>query len=120
MPQLEINLPANSPMKWGLFIDDERFPKTPYYMLARTSREAILMVQYYGLPTEICFDHDLSIINGVVDTSIEFINWLTNKIVDGVIVIPSDFKYSIHSQNPVGASNIKSKMDQLLEHYQEN
>lgn len=105
---------------WKLFIDDERFPATPEYLIARTSREAILMVQYYGLPTEIAFDHDLGVVNGETDTSMVFIKWLENKVVDGEITIPSNFKYSIHSQNPVGVQNIKFKMNQLLKYYQEN
>lgn len=98
---------------WDLFIDDERYPVKPC-VVARTSREAILMVDHWGLPDSIAFDHDL----GGEDTVMAFVKWLEYKVTDGKIVIPKHFTFSVHSQNPVGAKNIKSLMDQLLEYYQ--
>jgi hypothetical protein len=82
-------------MSYKFFIDDERFPVT------------------HGFPSFISFDHDL----GGEDTSIVFINWLTDQLIDGYLAIPSDFDYYVHSQNPIGVDNIKSKMDQLIRHF---
>lgn len=107
-------------MKWKLFIDDERFPVKPDCVIARSSMEAILMVGHYGLPTHIDFDHDLKILNGVADTAMEFVKWLENEVVDGKIDIPAEFTFAVHSQNPVGAENIRSRMNQLLQHYQKD
>ena len=67
----------------------------------------------YGFPKEIAFDHDL----GDDDTVINFLNFLSNYFIDNNIRIPKDFKYSIHSQNPVGKENIDSKMKQLLKYF---
>lgn len=101
-------------MSYKLFIDDERFPIKDDWMIARTSEEAVQTVLDKGFPSEISFDHDL----GGDDTAIWFILWLYNEVPAGNVKIPSYFKYSIHSQNPIGVANIKSKMDQLLKFYQ--
>ena len=56
-------------MNYRLFIDDERFPVTPNWFIARNSFQAIMALELYGIPQEIAFDHDL----GGQDTSITFI-----------------------------------------------
>ena len=97
-------------MSYKLFIDDERNPVTDDWYIARNSVAAFLIVVHKGFPEEIAFDHDL----GGDDTSIVFLNMLTNYILDYNLKIPKNFTYSIHSQNQVGAANIKSKMDALI------
>ena len=98
---------------YKLFIDDERFPTKPDWFVARTSEQAITAIKNYGFPKEIAFDHDL----GDDDTVINFLNFLSDYVIDNNIRIPKDFKYSIHSQNPVGKENIDSKMKQLLKYF---
>ena len=101
-------------MSYKLFIDDERFPvEEDAWVIARSTEEAKWIVEAYGMPQEIAFDHDL----GGDDTSIKFINWMITNIVDGELKIPSSFSYSVHSQNPVGAANIKFKMDAIVKLY---
>lgn len=100
-------------MIWHLFLDDERFPGASapkHTIIARSSAEAIDAVQKFGCPQHIDFDHDL----GDDDTSIKFINWFIEAVLDDLIVIPQRFTYAIHSQNPVGRDNINSKMEGLL------
>ena len=46
-------------MNYCLFIDDERFPVTPDWFVARNSYQAIKALELYGLPQEVAFDHDL-------------------------------------------------------------
>lgn len=46
-------------MNYRLFIDDERFPVTPNWFIARNSFQAIMALELYGIPQEIAFDHDL-------------------------------------------------------------
>lgn len=102
-------------MSYKLFIDDERFPadNSGEWEIARTSMSAINTVIYLGMPSFISFDHDLY----KKDTAIPFINWLTDELIDEKIVLPSDFAYDVHSQNPIGRDNIRSKMDQLIRHF---
>lgn len=97
-------------MSYKLFIDDERYPTTPDWMVARTSYDAIWMVENYGMPTEIAFDHDL----GGEDTTMVFLKWLEQKLMEEFVAFPINFKYSIHSQNPIGAKKVKLYMEDLL------
>lgn len=105
-------------MQWSLFLDDERFPVQPDCMIARSSYEAYYMVTLYGFPTHIDFDHDLGIRNGEEDTAMTFVKYIENRCIEDNFIIPADFTYAVHSQNPIGAANIRSQMDQLLAHYQ--
>lgn len=98
-------------MKYRLFIDDLRFLTTPDWFVARNSYEAISALYLYGCPSEIAFDHDL----GGQDTAMVFVKKFADMLIDEEISLPEGFKYSVHSANPVGAENIKSFMDQLLE-----
>lgn len=95
---------------WKLFLDDERHPVTSDWCIARSSLEAQMMVEESGMPSEIAFDHDL----GGNDTAIKFIWWVIDNHYDHDLEIPVGFKYSIHSQNPIGAANIKALMDGFL------
>lgn len=100
-------------MTYRLFIDDERFPVTPDWFVARNSFQAIKALELYGLPQEIAFDHDL----GGQDTSIGFINALESELIDRNLKFPKGFEYTVHSQNPIGAANIISKMDSLIDYF---
>ncbi len=88
-------------MMWKLFIDDLR-PCPEGFVLALSSDEAKKIVEDKGMPSLISFDHDL----GDTDTTIVFLNWLIENYYDSDIP-----DYIIHSANPVGAENIRSKME---------
>lgn len=98
-------------MNYKLFIDDERFPVTPDWFVARNSFQAIKALDLYGLPSEIAFDHDL----GGRDTAITFLKYLENYLLDNGLHFPRGFAFSIHSQNPIGAENIRCFMNSLIE-----
>ncbi len=110
-------------MSYRLFIDDEREPPDDgwEWLIARSSREAIMTLYNLGAPEYISFDHDL----GGDDTSIKFIDWLIELTLDlldlgidpGSLSFP--IRYEIHSQNPVGAANIDAKMKHFI-HYLDN
>jgi len=97
-------------MKWNLFLDDERLP---YYVnpdrriawrIAPNIAVAKYMVQQFGMPDFISFDHDL----GPGEDSMMFLRWLECEFFD-----PTKHKipdYVIHSANPVGSQNIDSFM----------
>ncbi len=95
-------------MPWKLFIDDQwDDPEMPFrhppagFIPARSSAEAIRLVEENGLPTFISFDHDL----GNDDSSMIFLNWLIENHYDAIVP-----DYQIHSANPPGRDNIRSKM----------
>lgn len=97
-------------MSWKLFLDDERFPVDDSFVVVRSSDTAIELVLNRGAPSHIAFDHDL----GGDDTSIKFIWWFIDRVIDGKLSIPHDFTFSVHSQNPIGAENIKQLMNGFL------
>ena len=96
-----------------MFLDDERFPTTPDWFVARNSYHAIKAVELYGMPYEIAFDHDL----GGDDNAMIFVRKLELMLDAGEVELPDDFSFSIHSQNPIGAKNIQSYMNQIIDHY---
>jgi hypothetical protein len=100
-------------VSWKLFLDDDRNPVRNDWVIARSSAEAIKQVVKRGMPAEIAFDHDL----GGDDTTMRFVNWLTDQLLDQKLRFPRDFQYSIHSQNSVGARNIANRMNSLLDHF---
>jgi hypothetical protein len=95
-----------------LYIDDIRIPKNDAssWVVVRSSNDAKNWVLKNGIPNEISFDHDL----GETDTSMEFIHWMIEKILDGELKIPEHFQYNVHSANPVGKDNIHSLMNSFL------
>ena len=99
-------------MKWKLYIDDERNPKSEGWYIARSVQSAKNLVTEYGMPSYISFDHDL----GGDETSMQFIKWLVDEVLDGKLSFPEGFEYNVHSANPVGAENIKSLMNGIIKH----
>ena len=100
-------------MTYKMFIDDERFPKTSDWKIVRSSQEAIDCVLTQGFPIHINFDHDL----GGTDTSMKFITWLIDYMLDCELSFPKGFTWDVHSQNPVGAENIRSIMTALVKEF---
>ena len=101
---------------WKLFLDDERMPSKACgdYIIARNSYDAIWMIENYGMPTTIAFDHDL----GGQDTAMTVVRYITEWILNDK-QLPNNFSYTVHSQNPVGAENIRSAMNTILDFYRE-
>ena len=96
-----------------LFIDDERYPATDDFKIVRSSLEAIEHVQEHGIPSYISFDHDL----GGDDVSTIFIKFLIEYMLDNNLKLPENFKYYVHSQNPIGKKNIEMDMELLIKHF---
>ena len=102
-------------MTWKLFIDDERFPIDENQVIARSVNEAIALMETNGCPIEINFDHDLGF---NVNSGFDLVKWMVEKDLDeNQTFIPSEFKFYVHSQNPVGAKNIESYLLNYLEVY---
>jgi hypothetical protein len=98
-----------------LYLDDIRTPADDSFLIVRSFDEAVRFVIENGVPEFISFDHDLGIDdNGnLLPSGYDFAKWLVESGINGTIQIPDDFSFNVHSQNPVGASNIRG----LLENY---
>jgi hypothetical protein len=100
---------------WALFLDDERFPPDDGrdWCIARTCEEAFSILDMMdGLPSYMSLDHDLG--EGQ-KTGMDFINMFINDIQEWDHDLPRDFSFYIHSQNPVGAENMRSKLSAFIE-----
>lgn len=101
---------------WKLFLDDIRKPD-PDTILAKNMTEAIDLIENKGFPIFISFDHDL----GENEASgKDFVNLIVENVLDKKWVIPHNFSYQVHSDNNVGAENIRSLMNGLLKHLNHN
>jgi hypothetical protein len=98
-----------------LFLDDIRSPPQGYSVV-RSYEEAIQFVTEHGCPDVISFDHDLGIgPNGIEYTGYHFALWLIEQDMSGVIIIPTDFSFIVHSANPIGKIKIESLLKKYLE-----
>jgi hypothetical protein len=99
------------PHRYQLFIDDLRKPASGSWVVARTSHEAIALLENWGCPDVISFDHDL----GGDDTAMAVVKKMIEMDMDAEgRFIPADFKYLVHSANPVGRENIVGLLQSYL------
>ena len=103
--------------QYKLFVDDERWPVDPDWVIARSPMQAQMAIEHYGMPVCMCLDHDLGTDGNRALTTMEFLHWLEARIVDGTYEFPEGFSYFVHSQNPVGVRNIKGLLDNLMAKY---
>lgn len=98
-------------MSYDLFLDDERFPVLPrQWIIVRSFAEACDYVLAHGCPAFMSLDHDL----GEEKTGYDFVKWFCEMHIQKKICIPFDFRYYVHSQNPIGKKNIESYLESFL------
>lgn len=107
-------------MTWALFLDDERFPPEHRpcglpWKIARNHHEVIQLIQEFGMPTFVSFDHDLGDIIPNGDGYL-IAKYLCDLDMYTAYKFPDGFNYTVHSQNPVGAGNIRGYMHGYLKY----
>lgn len=100
-------------MMQKLFVDDLRVSCGDDWIVKRNSQEAIDYIRNNGLPDVITFDHDL----GGDDTSMKIVHAITDMCLDKIITFTPEFRFFVHSDNPVGAKNIELAMRSLYRHF---
>ncbi|MFD1561820.1 cyclic-phosphate processing receiver domain-containing protein [Paraburkholderia silviterrae] len=97
--------------RYRLLIDDLHEAASSTWVVARTSSEAISLLELHGCPYEISFDHDLR----ADDTAMAVVKKLieTDLDSDGRF-IPEDFKFFAHGANPAGKENIHLTLQSYL------
>lgn len=103
---------------YQLFLDDlrdvEKYYPNQGFKVARSYYEAVALVQEFGVPEFISFDHDLGDIHdGEEMTGYSFAKYLINLLLDekekgNPVQI---FEFNIHSSNPKGAINIETYLN---------
>lgn len=95
-------------MKYKLYLDDLRDPRTPGpWLCARSFKAAVDIVLDKGLPTYCSFDHDL----GEDASGYDFAKWMVEYELDGLGRFPDDFEFNVHSANPVGVEAINQYLN---------
>lgn len=99
---------------YRLWIDDDsgkpgiaawRNPPDPSWKVAHSSKEAIELIEKFGVPSYISWDHDLGLNDqGEPDTAMVVLKYLSEHHFNVSI------EYNIHSANPEGAKNINCFM----------
>lgn len=114
-----------------LFLDDERNPEDVKWIriggvghwgadwqVVRSYDEAVEWVISNGFPDCISFDHDLGLMHYANDysdgkTGFDFAKWLVEYDMD-TKSMPADFKFTVHSKNPIGSENIRELMNEYI------
>jgi hypothetical protein len=105
-------------MKTLLWLDDVRDPNTNDWLVfspiespykvhwVKDYGEFVDWIVSNGLPSAICFDHDLGDTDDL--TGYDAAKWLVNYCIDNNKELP---KYNIQSANPVGKDNINGLLN---------
>jgi hypothetical protein len=101
-------------VQWKLFLDDVREVTDIYddasgFTVARNLIHAKTLIQLFGIPHFISFDHDL----GGDETGYELVKWMVDLDMESPI-FPPDFQFRVHSANPVGRKNIECYLNNYL------
>ena len=95
-----------------LFLDDMRSPFDTGYDVVRSVEEAIDYVNRYGCPDLIAFDYHLGFGRNVLP----FVHYLVNEdISKNGKLIPKDFTYTVHSNDPRAKGRIWDVLGVYLE-----
>ena len=96
-----------------LVIDDERFPpefNQHSWVIARTLADVQELFAAGHYPQFISFDHDLG---EDQPTGMDIARWICEYDMDEG-VLPDNFSWYTHSQNPIGKQNIDGYLSQYL------
>lgn len=101
---------------YKMFVDDLRMPIDDTWIIVRTYHEAINVMKHCGCPIVISFDHDLGLEDdgSEAKSGKDVANWLVEQDLDYPGFIPDDFKFIVHSANPVGKRNIEELLNNYL------
>jgi hypothetical protein len=103
---------------YDIFLDDGRDDQCNGRLHCRSYDEFTAAITERGLPRSIAFDHDLGERSGVETKSgYDCAKWLVAYCMERGLRLPT---CSVHSQNPVGAENIKALLRSYWKHWQAN
>lgn len=100
---------------YNIFLDDERFPSSKDkkdYNIVRNYEEFVDLINTFGLPKYISFDHDL----GERETGYDCAKFLVEYCLDNNN--KPNFEFYVHSQNPVGKENITKLLNNFKKLYE--
>jgi hypothetical protein len=115
-----LNESSNSNGVW-IYLDDLRTPIDKKWIIVRTYSDFVKAVKKHGLDniSKISFDHDLNdFAGGSEKTGKSAADWLVGyhmDLCDEKVISGEEFpEITVHSDNPVGAKNIISYINNYL------
>lgn len=109
-------------MSYYLFLDDERDPEDVFWVLLPQAEWVIVRnatqfrnyITENGIGAHISFDNDLGpkMLEGRHCAA-----WLVEEVLDGRLSFPDDFRFTVHSKNPIAAEWITQYLTQFLEQH---
>lgn len=100
--------------KW-FFLDDLRFPPSSEqkeWVIFRDGPSMIETITADGtLPDGISFDHDLG---ENTMSGHDVAKAILDLVLDDLVVVPKNFEFRVHSDNPVGSFNIFNTMNDVF------
>lgn len=107
-------------MSYYLYLDDVRHPKTDKdWIIVRTYKEFVEIIDTKGLPQYISFDFDLGDFDSVPGeerTGLDSARYVIDYIMDHELDI-SNFEINVHSANCVGGPRIAQLFENFFTHY---
>ncbi len=99
-----------------MYLDDLRTPTEEFDFIVRNYEEAVSIIKKHGIPNFISFDHDLGEDEdtNLLKSGYDLAKWIVDSDLNNTYKLPSDFKYKVHSQNPVGKKNILGLLEGYL------
>lgn len=120
-------------MYWNMFIDDERSLNdvtwAPWHVIEKYRNEKWIVCRNKMQVIQAIFDHDKNVPNFISfdhdlgenePTGYDILKWIVNFDMDGIITMPQDLKFYVHSKNMVGKKNIEVYLDNYLDFKKEN
>lgn len=101
-------------MSYHLFLDDIRTAPYEHWITVRSYEEFCEYITENGVPAGISFDHDLGGEGRYAKTGYDCAKWLVKQDMNDKIDI-AGMKWSVHSANPVGATNIRKYLTNYFE-----
>jgi hypothetical protein len=93
-------------MSYCLYLDDVRKPETDRdWVIVRSASEFKQIIEERGMPEHMSLDHDLG---ENKPSGLDCVNWMIENDL-----VPESF--NVHSANPIGAENMRSKLQQWVE-----
>jgi len=115
-------------MTWNLFIDDERSLNdvtwAPWYVKEKYHNEKWVICRNKMQVIQAIFDHDKNVPNFISfdhdlgenePTGYDILKWVIEFDMDGIITMPQDFDFHVHSKNTIGKQNIEDYLDNYLD-----
>ena len=100
-----------------MYLDDIRIPVNDFDVIVRSFDDAVDFIRKNGIPSFISFDHDLGCNQKgeILQSGYDLAKWLVDMDIQNIHKFPNNFKFDIHSANPIGKNNIRAILNNYIQ-----